>query len=172
VETPEIWEMLVQLGPAAFDATVGRVFGFAATRKPESLRLASSRTSGHAATAAENRKTNVFLKQEADVNGHLAREGAGRWNRPFPFRHFSLDKYGAYAHAATSIVKQLARKRSDHFLVTVVLWKCIAYPAVSRALGTANARMLPLRRTIVSSLSLATQCPGTANPIWMNQCET
>jgi hypothetical protein len=97
---------------AAFDVTV--VSCYTETRERSLLLTASERAAGHAAKLAESRRTSAFLNREADIQELLRMHDDAPWERSFQFRPFAVDVVGAYGGVTTSILQQLARKRSEH----------------------------------------------------------
>jgi hypothetical protein len=145
---------------AAFDGTV--VSCFTETRERSLLLLASARAAGLAASLAESRKTSAFLNREADVLELLRMNEDAPWERRFQFRPFAVDVFGVYGEGATAILRQLARKRSEHTSMTEGTRKRLTFQSLRVALQTANARMLRSRRALVAPPSLLPQLPGAA----------
>jgi hypothetical protein len=146
---------------AAVDVNV--ISRFLEARELSPLLLASSRAAEHAATFSEIRKTSAFLNREADTQELLRMNDDAPWEHSFQFRPFAVDVFDAYGDGATSILQQLARKRSELTSTTVGACKRLAFQSLSVALQTANARMLRPRKGLVSPLSLLPQIPGAAS---------
>jgi hypothetical protein len=146
---------------AAFDFTV--VTCCTETRDRSPLFLASARAAGHAATLAESRQTSAFLNREAAIQELLWMNDDAPWKRSFQFHPFAVDVFGPYGAGATTILQQLARKRSEHNSMTMGACKRLAFQTLSVALQTATARMLRSKKASISPRSLLAQLPGSAS---------
>jgi hypothetical protein len=145
---------------AAFDVTV--VPFFTGTHEHCPLLLASARAAGHAATVGSGESQDIRLSQPRGRRKLLRMNDDEPWECSFQVHPCAVDIFGAYGVGATAILRQLARKRSEHTFKTLGACIRLVFQSLSVALQNANARNLRCMKAFVSPPSLLPQLPRSA----------
>ena len=139
---------------AAFDFTVhGAVPDSGCS---SALLLRSCSLPGAAAHDAEQRKLADFAVREQEVALILLTDKGITWKRPFQFRPFGMDVFGAMGPETLKIIDQFSRIRASRFNQSVASCRRKMQQAVSIAHITSCAKMLSCRRP---KLSVAVDVP-------------